>query len=134
MGVKKRNSFSFNWSSTANIPYSPNVPLSGVTAGVMTGTSTIYSNAQDVGNVDNLGLIVSWTGTPTGTISYLVSELGDIFDALSSFSSALAQPSGSAGSYPITFTQLPFRFFMVQYVNSSGSGLLTVSIGQKDLN
>lgn len=133
MGVKKRNSWAFNWVSTLNSPYVANLPQSGVTNGVMTGTNTIYSNVQDVGNQDNMGLIVTYSGTPTGTISVLVSELGDFFYPLT-FSPPLTQPSGSSGGYAVNINQIPWRFIAVQYMNTSGSGVLTVSIGQKDIN
>jgi hypothetical protein len=134
MGVKKRNSFAFNWGTTLNSnPWSPNVPLSGTTTGAMASTNTIYSNVQDLGNFDNAGLIVTWTGTPTGTISVLVSELGDFFYPLT-FNPALTQPAGAPGGYAVNLNQLPWRFVAIQYSNSSGTGSLFVSLGQKDLN
>lgn len=133
MGVKKRNSYQLNWSATANIPYNQNVAASGVTNGVMTGTLTIYSNVQNVSNFDNLGLVVTYTGTPTGTLSILGSEFGDVFYALT-FNPALTQPAGGAGGYLINLNQFPWAYLMVQYVNASGSGILTVSMGYKDLN
>lgn len=140
MGVKKRNSFQFNWTSTLNSgatnssgKFDPNVPLSGITNGAMSGTNTIYSNVQDLGNHDNSGLVITYTGTPTGVISVLASEFGDIFYALT-FDPVLTQPSGSPGGYLINLNQFPWRYVVVQYANATGSGILTVSIGQKDLN
>lgn len=134
MGVKKNNVFVFNWGSTLNSnPYNQNLPLSGVKTGTMSGTNTIYSNVQDTFNFDNSGLIVTWTGTPTGTISVLVSNRGDVFYSLT-FDPAITQPAGSAGGYAINLNQIPFRYVAVQYTNASGSGVLTVDICQKDLN
>lgn len=133
MGVKKRNSFKFNWSATTPIPYDPNTPLSGTTTGAMASTNTIFSNIQDTSNFDNEGLEVTWTGTPTGTISVLGSESGANFYAVT-FSPALTQPAGSAGGYLVNLNQFPWRYLMIQYVNASGSGSLTVWIGSKDLN
>lgn len=133
MGVKKRNSFQLNWNSTTPVPYSPNTALSGVLTGAMASTNTIYSNIQDLSNTDNQGLDISWTGTPTGTISVLGSEGGSNFFALS-FDPALTQPTGSVGGYGISLNQFPWRYLMVQYVNASGSGTLTVWLGSKDLN
>jgi hypothetical protein len=104
-----------------------------VTAGSMTGTATITSNTQTVSNFDNLGLQVVWTGTPTGVFSVLGSVNGTQFEALT-FDPALAQPAGGAGGYLINLNQFPWPYLQVQYVNSTGSGLLSVYIFSKDLN
>lgn len=133
MGQKKRNSFELNWNTTTPVPFTPNAVLSGVTAGVMTGTNTIYSNIQDISNTDNQGLEITWTGTPTGTISIMCSESGANFYALT-FNPTITQPAGSAGGYLINLNQIPWRYLMIQYVNASGSGSLTTWLGSKDLN
>lgn len=99
----------------------------------MASTNTINSNIQDISNTDNQGLEVTWTGTPTGTISVLCSESGQAFYALT-FVPAITQPSGSAGGYLIDLNQVPWRYLMVQYVNASGSGSLAITLGSKDLN
>ena len=62
----------------------------------------------------------------------LASISGINFYALT-FNPALAQPSGSAGGYLIDLNQFPFKYFQVQYVNSSGSGTLNVYAFEKDL-
>lgn len=133
MGVKKRNSFQFNWSSTSPIPFNPNSPLSGNLTGSMASTNVIYSNIQDVSNTDNQGLEVSWTGTPTGTLEILSSESGAFFFPLT-FDPPLSQPSGAAAGYGVSLNQLPWRYVMLRYTNNSGSGTLTAYIGSKDLN
>ena len=102
-------------------------------AGLMLGTSTITSPVTNVGQLDNIGIQVRWTGTPTGTISVMCSVNGTDFDALS-FYVGLDQPVGSAGGYLISLNQLPFEFVRLQYVNASGSGLLNAWISGKDLN
>lgn len=135
MGVTKQNSFQLNWGSSLNAnPFNPAqvVNLSGVNTGAMASTNTIYSNVQAVPYQHNIGLEITWTGTPTGTISILASESGNNFYPLS-FSPAITQPAGSAGGYLIDLTQLAFRYYAVKYVNASGSGTLTVWAGQKDL-
>lgn len=98
----------------------------------MSGTNTIYSNVQTVTQQHNIGLEVTWTGTPTGTISVLASESGNNFYPLT-FNPPLIQPAGAAGGYLIDITQLAFRYYAVQYVNASGSGNLTIWVAQKDL-
>lgn len=83
--------------------------------------------------MDNQGLEVTWTGTPTGTLSVMVSNSGINFYSLT-FNPVLTQPAGAAGGYAIDLNQVPFTYMMLKYVNASGSGTLTVYGQQKDLN
>lgn len=99
----------------------------------MGSTDTIYSQIVDVSKMDNIGLFVSWTGTPTGTFSVLAGNVNAEFSALT-FSPSLAQPSGSDGFMTISLNQFPFKYLLLQYDNASGSGTLTVSGQHKDLN
>lgn len=133
MGVKKRNSFQFNWQASTPVPFNPNTALSGTLTGAMASTNTIYSNIQDISNTDNQGLEITWTGTPTGTISVYCSESGVNFYPLT-FNPVLNQPLGSAGGYLVNLNQIPWRYIYIKYVNASGSGSLTIWIGSKDLN
>lgn len=114
-------------------PYPGGSPNSGIVAGAMASTNTIYSNILDVSRMDNIGAEVAWTGTPTGTLSVLVSNSGINWPALT-FNPSLQQPAGSAGSYAIDFTMLPFKYIMFQYVNASGTGTLSIYLQLKDLN
>lgn len=116
--------------------------------GVMTGTSTITSPAEYLGNFDSVGLEVTWTGTPNGTFSVLgsISAIGqfNISGTISSvpaisyyaltFNPALTQPTGTAGGYLIDLSQYPFPYIEVQYVNTSSTGVLNVYLFGKDLN
>lgn len=102
--------------------------------GVMTGTNTIhFASPAMVENIDNIGVQIDFTGTPTGTISILGSNNGSIYHALT-FNPVLAQPAGSAGGYLVSLNQFPYRWLDVQYVNASGVGVLNVWILGKDLN
>lgn len=141
MSGKNQYPVTFNWSSTS--PITGFLPIqaalangstpSGTVGGVMSSTNTIYSQIICTQNMDNGGLEVTWTGTPTGTFSVVVSNSGLTFYALT-FNPTLAQPAGSGGGYAVDLNQLPFRYLMLQYVNASGSGLLTVYGQFKDLN
>ncbi len=106
---------------------------SGNPNGAMASTNTIYSQIIDVSRIDNCGLEITWSGTPTGTFQVMASNSGINFYALT-FSPALTQPAGSAGGYVIDLNQFPFKYFMLQYTNSSGSGTLTAFAQVKDLN
>lgn len=101
-----------------------NSPLLGAVGGVMTSTNTIYTNILGLRQTDNEGLEITWTGTPTGTITVMCSNSGINFYALT-FNPVLAQPSGSAGGYLISMTAIPFQYMFLKYVNVSGSGVIT---------
>lgn len=96
-------------------------PLSGVINGIMTGTSTIYTNIIGLRQMDNVGIELNWTGTPTGTFQVMVSNSGINFYPLT-FNPALSQPVGSAGGYVIQLGPIAFQYYFIQYTNSSGSG------------
>lgn len=114
--------------------------------GSMTGTAQLNSVVQNVQNFDNLGLEISWTGTPTGllTINGAVNNgpAGNLYSPSNpipannslTFNPALTQPTGSSGGYLIDLNQFPWPWLQVQYVNSSGTGTLNVWIFEKDLN
>lgn len=129
----------YSWQATSPIiGFVPNsypggsVP-SGVVVGAMASTNTIYSNIVDVSKMDNIGLEISWTGTPTGSLTVNGSNSGINFFPLS-FSPSLTQPSGSAGGYLVDLSGYPFKYIMIKYINSSGSGSLLVYAQNKDLN
>lgn len=111
----------------------PNRPGSLAVSGVMTGTNVITGNPTNIQDYDNVGLQVSWTGTPTGVIAILCSVDGVSYFALT-FNPILAQPAGSAGGYLINLTQLPYPWIIVQYTNASGTGALKAFICAKDIN
>lgn len=106
---------------------------SGVLNGTMSSTNTIYSQILEVSRMDNIGVEIAWTGTPTGTIQVMVSNSGINFYALT-FNPALTQPSGSAGGYVVSLNQLPFKYVMLEYTNISGSGSISAYAQMKDLN
>jgi len=139
MSGKNQYPVVFNWQSTnPTTGFLPNpnqggsIP-SGVVNGAMASTNSIYSQIIDISKMDNQGLEVTWTGTPTGTIQVLVSNSGINFYALT-FNPILTQPGGSPGGYVINLNQLPFKYMILEYTNASGTGTLTVYAQNKDLN
>lgn len=139
MSGKNKGPVTFNWQATSPIiGFLPTHPPggsnpSGTLTGAMASTNTIYSQILDQSNMDNFGIEVTWTGTPTGTFTVNGSNSGANFYALT-FDPALAQPSGAPGGYLIDLNQFPFRYLLLQYVNTSGTGSLTAYGFQKDLN
>lgn len=101
----------------------------------MTGTNTITTTATNIQNLDCVGYSVSWTGTPTGTISVLASVTGKAGTYYPlTFNPILAQPAGAAGGYLIALREIPYGFTQISYTNASGSGVLSVDIIGKDFN
>lgn len=139
MSGKNQYPVIFNWQSanpaTGFLPANqPGGSLpSGVLAGTMASTNVIYSQIIESSRMDNAGLEVTWTGTPSGTFEVLYSISGANFYALT-FNPSLTQPTGSAGGYLVNINQQPFKWLMLRYTNASGSGSLTVYGQQKDLN
>lgn len=124
------------WTGTNPSPYRQQpAQLTGTPTGSMTGTATVYTEIYDVAaltRVDNIGLEISWTGMPTGTFTVNGSNGGATFDSLT-FDPALTQPAGAAGGYLISLNQYPFRFLMLQYTNSSGSGAITAILSGRSI-
>lgn len=83
--------------------------------------------------MDNLGLEVNFSGTPTGTFSVFGSVSGANFYPLT-FNPVLTQPAGSAGGYLVNISVYSFTYFALQYLNNTGTGILTVYGQQKDVN
>lgn len=109
-------------------------PLSGVTAGVASSTNTIYSNIIGLQQMDVTGIEVAWTGTPTGTISVLVSNSGINWPALSGFNPAITQPAGSAGTTFIQLSPIGCSLFYLQYTNALGIGTISAYLQNKAFN
>lgn len=135
----------FNWQTTSpvtgflpgpgpNQDVAGNSPKSGVLAGAMASTNTIYTNILGIQQMDNVAIELTWTGTPTGTISVMVSNSGINFYALSGFNPALIQPAGSAGGEGIQLSPISFRYIFLQYTNVSGSGTITAYCQSKANN
>jgi hypothetical protein len=104
-----------------------------ITNGIMAGVTTLLSEIIPIGNGDNFGIEVEWSGSPVGVISILCSNSGINFDALT-FNPPLSQPAGVPGGYLINLNQLPFQYLQFSYTNVSGAGVLNVWSFGKDLN
>lgn len=139
MGNKNQQPIVFNWQAISPVigflpnPFPYGSAPSMVIPGDMTGTSTIYTNIIDQSRMDNIGLEVAWTGTPTGMFKVMASNSGINFFALT-FIPALGQPAGSAGGYLVDMSGFPFKYIMLQYTNVSGAGSISVYGQSKDTN
>lgn len=120
----------FNWQSTnpatgflPNPNTAGNSTPSGVVAGTMSSTNTIYTNILGIRQTDVQSIEVAWTGTPTGTLQVLVSNSGINWAPLV-FNPALTQPSGSANNIFINIAEIGAQYMCLQYTNASGSGTI----------
>lgn len=145
MSGKNQVPFVFNWQSTD--PRTGFLPLnlntqgrgsipSGVAAGTMASTNTIYSQIVDISRMDDVAIELNWTGTPTGVLSFLVSNSGINWPSIPStaFTPAFTQPAGSAAFEGVNLSLIGFKYILLQYTNASGSGVLTAYGQVKDLN
>ena len=99
----------------------------------ISGTATYTSPSTSVANIDNLGVVVSYSGTPTGVLSVQGSNDNSVFISLT-FAPVITQPSGAALNFGINLNQFPWPYIQFSYTNATGSGTLSISITGKDLN
>lgn len=90
------------------------------------------SSTTTVGYLDNVGVLLSWTGTsPVGAITFDVSNDNSNWVSLD-FGSVIAI-SGNTGSHVISINQLPFIYIRAKYTKTSGTGTLTASLNAKQV-
>lgn len=96
----------------------------------VSGTSTYYSKMWSGLDATAYDLQVSWTGTPTGTLTLQVSnkpnpdETSDT-DWVASTEVSLTNPAGSATGFRVAATGSPAFRKRLKYVNASGTGVLS---------
>lgn len=101
----------------------------------MTGTAVLFSQIIDVSRMDTLGLELDWTGTPTGTFNIFASVSGASWkDVTASFLPTISNPAGSASDTLVGYKQYEYKYFLLEYTNASGVGVLTGYLQVKDLN
>lgn len=98
-----------------------------ITAGDMSGDLT--SSVTDIRYTDDVGIQLTWTGTPTGTFDVEVSTDRINWVPLTLPSSPVA--SGSAGSIYLDLFALSAPYIRTTYTAGGGSGTLTANIVAK---
>lgn len=101
------------------------VSLTVSSSGAMASTNTITSAPMDLLTITGAAFYISWTGTPTGTLSVQGSLDGTNYADIGA--SISSQPAGGTGSNLLNLVDLMFRYVRVSYTNASGSGTLSVS-------
>lgn len=111
----------------------PKKIVDSVTMATDITSSAIYAQFQD-----NIGLEISWSGSPSGVItiegsnSHNPPEDSGTFYPLT-FDPELAQPDGASGGYLVSLNQFPFSYYRVSYEALSGTGNLTVYATSKEI-
>jgi hypothetical protein len=99
-----------------------------IDAGAM--ASNITSTVQDCRQIDNIGLMASWSGTaPIGVLTVEVSNDQSTWSALDF--GAPINVSGASGNHNININQIPFVWMRVVYTASSGTGVLNCHLAAK---
>lgn len=104
-------------------------PIAIITAGDMSGSLT--SSVTNINFLDNIGIQLIFTGSPTGTFSVEVSNDNTSWTALSLSPAPAA--SGSAGNQYIDLNQLSAAWIRTKYTRTSGSGSLTAYLSAKEV-
>lgn len=99
----------------------------------VSGTNTYTSLPVNVKNLDNIGIQLIWTGTPTGTFTVLHSPDGNLYDSIP-LTPAITQPAGTSGHWSVIIPLESFQWMQVQYVNASGAGTIDAIVCAKDMN
>lgn len=100
--------------------------------------ATVTSDPTNVQYLDNIGLQVTATGTPTGTISVEATASSEDprdgsaaqWDELT-FDPVLPAIAGAPISFLINLNQIPFSRIRVVYTRTSGTGVLNVTVAGK---
>jgi hypothetical protein len=101
-----------------------------VQAGVaVSGTTTYYSQEFSGANSSGAGLHIYWTGTPTGTLTFWMSDLPwadetNDNDWVLDTGFVPTNPAGAAGKFRDDFSNARAYRKRLKYVNASGTGTL----------
>lgn len=95
----------------------------------VTGTNTYYSTKFTSQWSDVFGMMVQWSGTPTGTLTLWASDKEmpsetDDADWVQDTTFSPTNPAGSAGKFRDNVANGVARWWRLKYVNASGSGTL----------
>src|SRR5712672_783860 len=109
--------------STQTEVFTPNATMIGVV--LLTGSRQLIEQLR------GCSFQAKWTGTPTGTFTFEISNDVDpdastavagwtTYSAPASFASG--NPTGAAGSFGFEFEPITFKWIRPKYLNSAGAG------------
>ena len=116
-----------------------NVALPFKTFDAQSLATNATSAITDVSYLDNVGIILNWTGTAlSGQITVEVAnpqidakEADYVWTTLDFGSNIII--SGASGTHLLTINQLPFTKIRLQYASNAGTGNLTASVAIKQV-
>ena len=89
------------------------------------------SSPTNIRYLDNVGIELVWTGTPTGTFYIEGTVSGNTWQALD-FGSAVSAV-GAEGSHLLNINQCPYDQLRISYIATSGTGTLNGYIIAKEI-
>jgi hypothetical protein len=122
-----------------------------ISAGAMTGTSTLTSAVTNTQFLDNIGYQFVWSGSPAGTIALQVSAdyaqdlNGNVTNTGnwapltftywngSAFVTATSIPTSAGSPVYLDLALLSAPWIRAVYTNASGTGTLTATITAKEI-
>lgn len=116
-----------------------------IALGAMSGTATITSAASSIQTLDDVGVQLSWTGSPVGNFQIQISADYDpvtktagvwtpmLFNYWNgaTFIPSVNLPTSEDSPYYIDMAWLSAPWIRVSYTNTSGSGVLTAYLCAK---
>lgn len=96
----------------------------------VSSTNVYYSKMWSGGDSASYSVQVSWTGTPTGTFVFQVSDKPNPIettdaDWVTSTEITVVNPAGSASGFLLSSVASPHSKKRFKYTNASGSGVIT---------
>jgi len=88
--------------------------------------SSFNSSTVDISEVIGYAVQLTYTGTPTGSLTINASNDGTNF-----FTVATVTLTGSAGTNVQNFTQAHYKYVRISYTFTSGAGTLTAYVSGK---
>lgn len=90
--------------------------------------SNLQSEILDIAELPGFAMHASWTGTPGGTLVVSGSNTNNINDFVPIDSQATAS---SAGAHLLNVEKAHYRYLLIEYNFSSGTGSLTCRVSAK---
>lgn len=96
-----------------------------------------FTDPTEVNFMDNIGIILAWSGAPVGQFEIYVSNSAKTKEQLSANDfvkldfGATIEIDATETNHLVSINQIPFKWIAVKYVFSSGSGALTVFMNNK---
>lgn len=90
----------------------------------------ITGTAMDISGLDNIGVQLVFTGTPTGTFTIQGSNDNTTWANITTSPTTISA-SGSASDHLISLSGLPFHYLRVKYTRASSTGTLNAYVTGK---